>query len=286
MSWQILILISVVLYSISVLLQRVLLKENESQPVAYSIFFQFLTGVVLGLVGFLFADMSLPANLADLFWNLALMTILYGFSNIFIFKSLKQTEASKFSIVFATRAFFTVLASSILLEEFLEGSQFLGALFIFSGVVLVNLKSSKLSFDRGTLFALFAAFAFGIANTNDRFLLGSFSVYPYITIGFLAPSLLMAAIYPKEIKHIKVFLDKKILNKMLFLSVIYAFSAVAFFAALQLSDNSSRVASINLISVIVTVILATIFLKEKDNLSKKVISAILSFVGLLLLFRS
>ena len=72
MSWQILILISVVLYSISVLLQRVLLKENDSRPVAYAMFFQFLTGIVLGIVGFLFADMYLPSNFSDLFWNLIL----------------------------------------------------------------------------------------------------------------------------------------------------------------------------------------------------------------------
>ena len=284
MSWQILILISVVLYSISVLLQRVLLRQNESRPVAYAMFFQFLTGIVLGVVGFLFADMSLPSNFSDLFWNLILMVILYGFSYIFIFRSLKQIEASKFSILFSTRAFFTVLASSLVLKELLTGTQFLGALLIFSGVILVNLKSSKFSFDKGSLFALLAAFAFGSANTNDRFLLGSFNIYPYITIGFIAPSLLMAAVYPKELKHIKIFLDKKILKKMLILSVLYAFNAVAFFAALQKSDNSSQVASVNLTSVIATVVLAAIFLKERDNLPKKVIGAILSFVGLLLLF--
>lgn len=283
MSWQIYILISVVLYSVSVLLQRVILKENESRPIAYSMFFQFLTGIVLGVVGFLFADMSLPSNFSGLLWNLILMVILYAFSNILIFKSLKQIEASKFSIIFATRSFFTVLASSLLLKEFLTGSQFLGVLLIFSGVILVNLKSSKFSFDKGSLFALLAALAFGSANTNDRFLLGSFNIYPYITIGFIASSLLMAAVYPKELKHIKIFLDKKILKKMLILSVLYAFNAVAFFAALQKSDNSSQVASVNLTSVIATVALAAIFLKERDNLGKKVISAILSFVGLLLL---
>lgn len=283
MSWQLLILISVVLYSISVLFQRAILKENESRPIAYAMFFQFLTGIVLGVVGFLSADMTLPPNLSSLFWNLILMVILYAFSNILIFKSLKQIEASKFSIIFATRAFFTVLASSLLLKEFLTGSQFLGVLLIFSGVILVNLKSSKFSFDKGSLLALLAALAFGSANTNDRFLLGSFNIYPYMTIGFIASSLLMAAVYPKELKHIKIFLDKKILKKILILFVLYAFNAVAFFAALQKSDNSSQVASVNLSAVIVTVVLAVIFLKERGNLPKKVIGAILSFIGLLLL---
>src|SRR3989338_2704668 len=213
MSWQFLILVSVILYSISVLLQRVILKENESQPIAYSMFFQLLVGIVIGITGSLFADMSLPSNLTPLFWNLLLMTFLYAFANVFIFKSLKLTEASKFTIVFATRAFFTVFASSLLLKEFLTGSQFLGALLIFSGVVLINLKSSKFSLDKGSLFALLG------------------------TLAFIAPFFLMTVIYPKELKHLKLFLGKTVLKNVLLLSVIYAFSAISFFAALQISNN-------------------------------------------------
>ena len=277
------ILVSVILYSISVLLQRVILKENESQPIAYSMFFQLLVGIVIGITGSLFADMSLPSNLTPLFWNLLLMTFLYAFANVFIFKSLKLTEASKFTIVFATRAFFTVFASSLLLKEFLTGSQFLGALLIFSGVVLINLKSSKFSLDKGSLFALLGALAFGLANTNDRYLLKSFNIYPYITLAFIAPFFLMTVIYPKELKHLKLFLGKTVLKKVLLLSVIYAFSAISFFAALQISNNSSRVASANLTSVIITVILSALFLKERESLSKKIAGAVLSFIGLLLL---
>jgi drug/metabolite transporter (DMT)-like permease len=283
MSWQVLILISVALYSISVLLQRVILKENTSQPVAYSIFFQFLTGIVIGVVGFLSADMSLPSNLPGLIWNLVLMTFLYGFSNVLIFKSLKEIEASKFTVIFAARPFFTVLASSFFLKEFLSGIQWAGSLLIFAGVILVNLKSSKFSLDKGSLLALLGAIAFGLANTNDRYLLSSFNVYPYITIGFIMPAVLVSLVYPQELKKIELFLDQKILKRVFVLSVVYAFSAITFFAALQASDNSSQVASINITSVIVTVILATVFLKERDNLLKKLIGAGLSFAGLLLL---
>lgn len=283
MSWPILIAISVVLYSVSVLLQRLILKENESQPIAYSILFQFLTGIFIGLVGLLFADLSLPTNLKPLLPNLILMTFLYGFSNVFIFKSLKQIEASKFTIIFATRAFFTVLASSLLLKEMLARQQFLGVLLIFSGVVLVNLQSAKISFGKGELLALLGAAAFGSANTNDRYLLQFFEVYPYITVAFVAPSILMSVIYPKELRHIQLFLHQKVLTKVLLLCVLYAFSAISFFAALQVGENSSQIASVNLTSVIVTVLLSIIFLKERGNLAKKVVGTGLSFIGLLLL---
>lgn len=283
MSWQLLILISVTLYSVSVLLQRVILKENESQPVAYSMFFQLLVGIVIGIIGFVFADMSLPSNLGPLFWNLLLMVFLYAFSNVFIFKSLKQTEASRFTIAFATRAFFTILASSFLLKEFLNGPQLLGSLLIFSGVILVNLKSSGFKLDKGTILALMGAITFGIANTNDRYLLQTFNIYPYTTLAFIAPFLLLTFIYPKELRHIKLFLGKNVLKRVLLLSVVYALSAISFFAALQAANNSSQVATANLTSVIITVVLSAIILKEKGDLLKKLAGALLSFIGLLLL---
>ena len=283
MSWQLFISVSVVLYSISILIQRLVLKEDQSNPVSFSIFFQFLTGVVIGIAGFIFSDMSLPNNLSPLLLNMALMIVLYGFSNIFIFKSLKVTEASVFTILFATRAFFTVVASSLLLKEFLTSPQLFGVLLIFISVILVNVKSKRFSFGKGELFALLGAVAFGIANTNDRYLLNHFNVYPYVSIGFIAPSLLIAMIYPKELKGIKELIKKGTLGKMFLLSTLYAASAVTFYFALQMGPSSSQIASVNLTNVILTVLLSIIFLKERSNIPKKAVGAILTFIGLLLL---
>ncbi len=281
MSWQVLISISVILYSVSVLLQRVILKESSSRPIAYSIFFQLITGLFITIVGFFFFDFRFP-NLLPIFGNLALMTFLYGFSNVFIFTSLKQTEASKFTIIFATRALFTILASSLLLKEMLTIQQIIGAFIIFSGVVLVSLKSTTFTFGKGELFALAGALCFGLANTNDRYLLQYFSVYPYMSIGFIAPAILMGLIYPKEARYAPMFLQRSTLPKVVVLCVVYAFSAISFFAALKVASSSSQVAAVNLTSVIITVLLSIIILKEREHIVQKLGGAVLSFIGLLL----
>jgi len=283
MSWQILITIYIILYSVSVVLQRLILKGNESKPAAYTIFFSFLTGILVGIIGFFSSDMSFPQNIGSLMGNLILMTLLYGFANLLIFKSLKETEASKFTILFATRAFFTAAASSLVLKEFLSGEQWLGAFLIFSGVILVNLRSVKFQFSKGELFASVAAIAVGVANTNDRFLLGSFNVPLYITTAYISTGLLIAVLYPRELKNIKIFFNPKMFRNILVISLISVFSSITFFAALQLAKNSSQVASLSLTSVIVTVLISVIFLKERDNLVKLLIASVLSFVGLLML---
>ncbi len=283
MPWQVLIGISVLLYSISVLLQRTILRENESEPIAFSIFFQLLIGFLIALMGIAFGNMRFPSNLSPLFFNLLLMAILYGFANVLIFKSLKQVEASKFTILFSTRAIFTVAASSLLLNEALSSKQLFGALLIFFGIIIVNIKSQKFSIGKGEILALLAALAFGTANTNDRFLLLHLDKYFFTSLAFIVPALLIALVYPKEPKHIKLFLSKKVFPKILILCVFYSLSAITFFAALQTSSNSSQVASINLTSVVVIVVLSVIFLKERAGFAKKLLAAVLSFIGLLFL---
>lgn len=116
-TWQVFIFASVVLTSVATLLQRVLLKDEKSDPVSFSIFFQLLTGLLIGVFGVFFSDMSFPPQWSGVWFNIILMTVLYALGNVFIFKSLKLIEASTFTVIFASRALFTTLASTMLLHE-------------------------------------------------------------------------------------------------------------------------------------------------------------------------
>jgi len=282
MTWQAFIFLSIIFYSTSVLLQRTLLKDKDSDPIAYSIFSQIIVGMVVILVGLLtLQDMSMPA-IGPLLFNIILMGVLYGVFHFASFTSLKEGEASQFTIIFSSRVFFTTLASALFLKEVLIGEQVLGALFIFSGVVLVSLKKAKLILKRSELLALLAAMSFGFANTVDRTLLMSFNLYPYTALSFFLTAGILLLVRPKSISKMKVFSRKDTLSKMLMFSTLYAFSSIAFYGALQLTNNSSQVVTVSLLSVIVIVLLSAIFLKERGNLSRKIIGAILSFIGLLL----
>lgn len=274
--------LSVVLSSFGVLLQRVLVKESNSRPIAFAIFFPILTGLLITLVGFLTTHMVFP-NLRPLIGNIFLMALLYGSANIFIFKSLKEIEASRFTIIFATRGLFTILASSLLLKELLSFQQLIGAILIFSSVVLVSLKAEKkLSFGKSEAFALFAAMGYGFSNTNDRYLLSSFDAYPYMTVSFLAPSILTAIVYMNEIKHVTMFFQPSTLKKILLLCIVYAGAAITFFLALKVTPSSSQVAALNLTSVVLTVVLSIVVLKERSNTTQKIVGALICFIGLLL----
>lgn len=282
MPWQFFILISVFFYSIAIIIQRVLLKESNSRPIAYALVFQVLVSMILAVVALLLGRWQWP-DFSVVFPNLVLMTLLYAAANIFIFNALKMIEASKFTILFSIRGFMTVLASTIFLRESLEPMQLIGAVLIFVAIVMVDFKSQHLKFTKGDVFALLGGICFGLANTNDRMILSHMDAYVFTSIGFLTPALVIAALYPKEVPHIKLFLRPSLFKKMMAFASFYAIAAITFFMALQKTTNSSQVASINLTSVILIVLLGVVFLKETDSILKKIAAAMLSFIGLWLI---
>ncbi|RJR16092.1 EamA family transporter [Candidatus Microgenomates bacterium] len=281
MSWQLLTGISVILYSVSILFERKLLTAEQSRPIAFAIIFQLLIGSISGLIGlFSIFRIDWSVNIAPHF---VLMILLYGIGNIFFFKSLKETEASKFTILFATHGFWTILGSSILLGEGLLPKQLVGAVLIFLSVVIVHAKQTKLSLVKGEVFALFSAILFGLANTNDRFLLHYFDTYSYTTISFVLPGLFLAILHPKDFAYAKQFLKKDFLPKLLLLTFLFSLSALAFFSALKIAPNSSQVASAFVTNVLLTVLLAVVFLRERKYLLQKALAAVVCFAGLMLI---
>ena len=274
--------ISVLLYSVSVLLQRILLKNNKSEPISFSIFFQIGVALVIGMIVLVIQGRIPIPNISNISWSVLVMTVLYALSNILIFKSLKVTEASRFTIIFSSKTLFAIIGSSLIFKEGLTPIQWVGAVLIIVGVVAVSSSKLNLKFNKGDMFALAAAFLFGLANTNDRFLVKFFDPYSYVVLGFLLPGVLIAIFYPKKIVNMKEYIKKTFIFKMLLLCLLYGLSAVAFFAALSISPNSSQIFTINAFGAIITVVLAIVVLKERDYLARKIIGAIVSLAGLLL----
>lgn len=283
MSWQILIGISVITFSVSTVLQKVLLKDRGVSPIAFSIFFQILTGTFITLTGLLFFDMGVSFTNPKIFLNLISSIIIYVIYNVSVYRAIQQLEASRFAIIFSVRVFFVILVSSLALGETLSGRQLVGTLLIFVAVVLTNFQRSKLKLGRGELFALVAALCIGFANPNDSYILKNMNLYPYLSFAFIVIGVFTAFIYPKEIGNIRTFLDKKMLSLMILTCLIFAASSITFYMALQIGNNTAKIVSVNLTSVLITTVLAIIFLKETDGWIKKLAGAVLSFVGLLFL---
>lgn len=280
MSWQILIGVSIMGAVTAWLLQRTLLKEDKSDPIAYSIIFQIVTGLLIGMFAFI-RGFHIP-HLQPLLPNLLLMPVLYLLANIFIFRSLKLTEASTFTILFSGRAIWIILLSIILLHESFTLQQSVGTVLILAGIFIVSLKDKKFRLQKGELFAIAAAVAFGAAIVNDSFVVQKFDVPSYYTISFLIPGFLMWIVFPKSTPKIMEVVRTPTFYKIIVLAAVYGISSITYMLAYTVGKNAAQIASISQVSTVLTVIVAIFLLNERKNIWKKVIAAVISFIGVLL----
>lgn len=282
MNWLVLIIISLILNSAVSLLQRVMLKKDTSDPVAYSVFFQLSISLLFLIFGLLINNIVFH-GLWNLLPNLLLMTVLYGLGNALIFTALKTTEASKFTIIFASRALFSVMGYSLILRDVFTIKQVVGLVVLLSAMLLVNQGSFSWKVKRGDILSLLAGLCFGMANINDKILLGQIPIYTYLFLAFFTPPLFILLIRPVTLSKLRTVANRDTLKVMLATIVLYGLGSVTFFTSLKNADSPSKVSTVNLAGVVLTVVLAIVFLKEREKISQKIIAAIMTVAGMYLI---
>lgn len=285
MTWVGYIALSTITYSAAILLQRVLVEENKDHPIAFIVLYQALVGIMVLGFGWLRGSLSLPHEVFGTLWLPVILSfLLYAGANYCIFAALERIQASKFTIVFASRMFFTAVAARLLLGESLNLSQYGGALLIFVGIVVANYSTQSANqSQKGLLWALGGALCFGLANVNDRYILSSMELYTYTGLSFFGTAIVLAVLQTKRLLSGVILLQPRPLSRIALLSIFYGISAVTFFGALQIGESASQVVSVSLVSVIVTVLSAMVFLKERDYPYQKLLGAVLASIGVLLL---
>lgn len=280
MSWEILLAISIFTSISWTLLQRVLMKDEASDPVAFSIVANLIAGLIIAIFSFIKGFST--ANIQDVIPNLLLMVVLYGVASLFMFRSMKLIEASQFTIFFTTRALWSAFAAVIFLHETFLPSQLAGTVLILIGVALVSLKSYKFKIGKGEIFALLCAAGIGLHFINGAVILQKVDVFLYTPLFFIVPNIFIWAIYPKSTKKIISLFTSPLLPKILLLGAFFAISGLTYQMAYQVGRNAAQIASINQTQTIITVVAATIILNERKDYLKKIIASTLTFVGILL----
>ena len=282
MTWQLLTAISVLGLSTSILLQRVLIYKDKSDPVAYAVLFQGVVAVLLliaaSIVGFNFNGIS------DV-WLCALASVLlYGVGHILYAKTLQHVEASVFSVLFATHAVWVMVVGVVLLHEQLSFLQILGSILLFGSVGLLIKNVKNIAIDKGTLLGLSTGLVFGGAVSSWSYV-GRYAddTLSWAAISFVASSLAALLISPRAVYKMRPFLKPKILFKLGFLGVFYAVGSAAMLFAYK-EGEFSVVSPLRQTGIIVTVLLALIFMPvERNRITRKLLASAICFAGVVLL---
>lgn len=281
MTWQLFTIISVLSLSISVILQRILLHNYKLNPFAYAVVFQLIVGCLL-LIFALPHGIKLP-NIETLVLPAIGASVFFGVGHIIYAKTLQVVEASVFSVLFAMQAIWMMLFGILLFQENLTYMQLAGAALIFAGIGLIvkNIRSLKL--NRGMLLGLLAGLLFGLAITCWSYVGRHTDELSWAALSFFSSAAITLLVRPTTLKNLGSVLSQPVLARLSVLGVFYGLGSVTMLYAYTLG-TFSVVSPLRQTSIIVTVLLALVFLKgERTRVWQKVLAAIITFAGVALI---
>lgn len=291
-SWLILTILTIVLGAIAVNVQRYLMGKLKIDMYLTIFIYQIIAGgffFILWIIeGGRFNELSALKNFIP---NIILVIVSYNLVNFSNFSALKHIDSGKFSIIASTSNIFVIIFSSLWLGKTITNYQIVGVIIVFIGIIILNYRLFRgnsikelLRLGIGEILALVGAISLGFAITNDGFMITKMNLYLYVAIAFVFPSVIIPIIFPKSftnVSNVKKFFKLDTFKWFAFYMLSFVLQSFTFYKALDISGNPSVIASLTLSSVIVTGILAYIFLKERDDLKLKIISAIITIIGLL-----
>ena len=249
----------------------------------------FLRTIVISL--FLFLIVIWKENLNDIFLldtKTILFLILSGISNTLLwicyFKALDLGTVSKVTPVDKTSIVLTLILSSIFLNEKITTIKIISIVLILSGTFLTIKKESKDSKDNkwivyAVLTAVFTSTTtvlskIGIESTNTTLITFLRTIVVLIILTTIT-------LFKKKYKSIKD-IEKRSWLFIILSGLSTSLSWLFYFKALALGE-ASIVFPIEKLSLVVSILISIIFLKEKVN-KKQIIGIIIIVIGTSLLF--
>lgn len=282
MSWFTLAIISIFSISITTLLQRVLMRKEESNPIASAIVFQFLLAAYVFIFALVLGKFTLPpTNISNL--RFLVSSVLWAGTTYFSFQAFKLLGAGEVTILISSNAIVSIILSVLFLKEILTLQIITGFALVLGAILVINSQNLSFKSRKGIFLALLTALFSGIAVVNDAFILKTYEAFSFTAIMSLLPGVILILAFPKELNNIKNYFLKRDFRIMLILTFFYSIQAVAYYSAYQIGAPISTLATLTKASIVLTVILAAIFLKERSNLPKKAFAALMVTIGAILL---
>lgn len=254
--------------------------RNLKNAGALTILLEFI-GTVTVLFAIPFFEMKFPTD-PKVYIFLTLAIVFYAINDRLNTTVRSGMEASTFSIIKQLSSVFMIFAGILFFKEEFILNKFIGAILIILSNVLIFYKKERTKPNKYVLLGILANLFYAIALFLDVNISESFNLPIYVAISLGLPTILIALaerIKPKEIIN-----EFKVGNKsaILLTAITWSYMILAQLIAYQLG-NVSIVAPLCALTVILNVIVGYIFLKEKDNLVRKIISAFLIILGIILI---
>lgn len=247
---------------------------------ALTILLQMIAGVSVLILCPLF-EFKFPTDVKK-YIMLGLSIIFYTISDRINTTVRSGIEASTFSMLKQLSTTFMIFAGLIFFKEEFVLTKFIGAMLIIFSNILIFYRKGKFEFNQYILLGVLANIAYTVALFLDVNISEGFNLPIYVALTLIIPAMLIMIferIKPSEIKNELVNGNKK----AIFITALsWGIVIVSQLRAYQLG-NVTIVAPLCALTVILNVIVGYLFLNEKDNLLRKIISAIIIIISIILI---
>lgn len=281
MPWQLLIAISVLLFSVNGLFHRILMKDESSDPYAQTIAFYGLGGMFAFVIAIFrggFHYYISPSQIPLFF----LLAIFATAAPVFVFKSLKLIESSENTILLSSQKLWLVLGAFIFLQESFSLQKLVGTLIILLGITIAQWRKQQFVLNAGVVFVVLAALAYAIGDIISFHILRDFDAASFTVYLCFIPVITLLILKPKTISKLVFYRRPKYAVSIVTVAVDDTLAALAMYFAYQVGRNAAQIAPITGTQTIISVLLAIVILRERKHMVQKIIGAIAVMIGVLL----
>ena len=283
LAWFPLVVIYILNNAVSKILQKYALKGEEVDPTAFSAFFLFTVGVMT--LPFLLVEKVVISSEPKIWLVVLLSGLFYTVCMIMFYYALKNIEVSQVETIATTRAIWIMLLGIIFFQENLTLSKFLGVFCIFLGLAVIYWNRGKFTgFSKPHLYTLLYAVIISGAYALDKYCLDFFSVAFYQVVIYCLPAVLTVIFIPGTLAKIRLFLRPQKSTTIFFICCFFQMiSTLALYRAYQVGGELSVVGPLTQTSTVLTIFMGILFLRERWNLKRKIIGALLTILGIILI---
>lgn len=276
-TWQ----FNIVLYLIGIVIffqSYKLAVKNTQKDGAATVLLQIIGGLsILFLVPFL--PLKFPTDIR-VYLFLILACIFYGLNDRLQTTTRRHLEVSVFSILNQISTVFMIISGFIFFKEPFVLNKIIGAGLILFANVFLFYQKGKLKLNKYILTGVLARLLFTVAVSIDIDISNEFNLPFYIMLTFLLPGIVI--FFGERIKLSEVIREYNGPSKKNYLITGISWSLLSFFylRAFQFGKVTTIV-PIQATAVLLNVLVAYVFFKERDHGLKKIFAAVLVIIGII-----
>ncbi|KKR33975.1 MAG: hypothetical protein UT63_C0009G0005 [Candidatus Gottesmanbacteria bacterium GW2011_GWC2_39_8] len=254
------------------------ITEKKYSVYAYGLLQWFLNFLIFAV--FFLLNPVLPYEpLAYLYMGLVVVVVMVA--NLALLKAYKTEDISNVNTISKISLVITFLSGVIFLSESINIFKAAGVLLVMLGVIVIFYEGKKIKLKEGSFFALLGGILYGLIVFFYKKTLFYFSPISFLFL-FNLLAVLVVVWMPKAVSDGKVIFAKH--TKAILLSRIFMTAAsLIYLFAIQRGNISVVNTNNDAFDILTAVFIGIVLLKEKRDISKKIIGAIFCIGGIALL---